>query len=397
MDKIVKHKILFLPSDNNATSGAFLQMVDLIKCLKNMKCSVLGEYFAVEPFIVLPSKKGTGADLLKKEGLEFIVIPQEDWIISEDISFVKKVKKIIRIFKKDIIAFYLLVKYIKKNKIELVHLNTIWTFIGALAAFFLRKKVVWHIREAIKPAFSYKIIFSIGYKLINCANKIFFISNAVLNTYSKIDISKSVVIYDGIDENKLEQRDRLIFSDKIVYMVCVGAIYKQKGQYNLIDACKLLLQNGIVNWHLTLIGDGEIKKIKEIISHFKMQSFVDVVGPKDNIHEYLSKADIGLCPSHFEGFGRSAAEVCAAGCLLICSEAGAFCEIYKHKETALFCKVDDPYSIFTVIKWALSHKKASKTIAELGRKNILQHFLIRENAKYILNEYSKLLKENRYV
>jgi len=379
-------KVLFCPSDNNATSGAFLQMVDLIKELVRS--------YSITPLIVLPSKNGSGKDLLEAEGLPYVIVAQEDWVIPKEYPFSQKIKKLRKIFKKDIKAFFRLVKLIKKEQIDVVHLNTIWTFAGGLAALWCHKKLVWHIREALTLHLSSKIIFPFAFSLINRADTIVTISNAVAESYPKLDRQKISVIYDGIDEQKhINNKD--IFGNDIIKLICIGEIYRQKGQEVLVDACSLLLKENIKNWHLDLVGDGAVNEIKKKITLLNLDPYISVLGPQKNVHQFLSQSDIGFTPSWYEGFGRTAAEIAMSGRLLICSDTGAFPEIYVHKKTALMHAVASAQSIAEAIKWAFSHPKESKRIAATGQKHVLKNFTIKENAKNIYTEYVKLFDERK--
>lgn len=383
-----KINVLYTPSDNYAASGAFLQMVDMIKEMEKK--------YNVNPLVVLPDNEGNGIELLKKENLRYVTVPSIDWLVSYNDSGKKVFKKKKKNIKRNIIAIIRLIKLIYKENIEIVHLNTIFTFVGAIAGIITKRKVIWHVREAIKPAFSKRIVFSWGYKLINCANKIISISKAVLNTYPDINKSKSVVIYDGIDEKKLVEKKCPIFSNKIIKMVCVGQIYTQKGQYELIDACAMLLENNIKNWHLTIIGSGAIEDIKNKISSLGMAKYVDVIGPKNNVHKYLANMDIGFTPSWFEGFGRTAAEIAMSGCLLICSDTGAFKEIYKDKKTAIFHKAQSYEDLYKAIKWAFDHLNECKKIAENGKLEILKKYTVSVNAKNVYKVYKEVLKGDNF-
>ncbi len=379
----MKQNILYIPSDNSATSGAFLQMVDMLKHMRDT--------YNINPIVALPTKKGTGISLLEQENLHYVIMPSIDWLVPGNISFRKKVNKVIKIISRNTVTIFKLAKLIHKENIDIIHINTIWTFVGLIAGLVTRKKVVWHIREAIRPAFSSEIIFPWGYKLINRSDKIISISKAVLDTYPEINKSKSAVVYDGIDNTRIVARKVPLFENKIIKMVCVGEIYTQKGQYDLVKACSLLLNNNIKNWHLTFIGNGALDDIKNKISELGLSDFIDVIGPKQNVHDYLAKMDIGFAPSWFEGFGRTAAEIAMSGCLLICSDAGAFTELYKDRDTALLHKSQSPEAICEAIKWSFNHLDRCKEIALKGQKKALENYTSAINASNVYKIYKEIL------
>ena len=66
-------KILFISSDNNKTSGAFLCLVELNRYLR--------EVYNVDTFVIIP-KQGDGVQLLDKYHIPYKIIPSYSWITS---------------------------------------------------------------------------------------------------------------------------------------------------------------------------------------------------------------------------------------------------------------------------------------------------------------------------
>ena len=322
-------KLLYLASDNNASSGAFLCMVELLKTLR--------DNYNVYPIVILPFA-GTGTNLLKKNNIKYKKINSEDWIVKNDI----KCNEIIKKWKNSLKNFYTiirLIRYIKNNRINIVHNNTIWTYVGAIAAKFSKIPCVWHIRESIFYGMDSKIMIQSGYKLINSSDKIISISNAVLKSYPQIDKSKSVVIYDGVDQNRFYNEKHEIFISDKVKMICAGAIYEQKRQKDLVNACALLLDNGIYNWELKIVGLGAVEDLKEYIKERNLDKYIECTGEKDNVQDYMAESDISITPSLFEGFGRVTVEAMLSGCLVVASNSGGTPEIIKNIETGILYEV----------------------------------------------------------
>ena len=71
-------KILFVPSDNNFSSGAFRSMATLNK--------LLNEKFNIQTLIVLPNQTGDGVTLLDKYNLKYVFINSFNWIIEVNLK-----------------------------------------------------------------------------------------------------------------------------------------------------------------------------------------------------------------------------------------------------------------------------------------------------------------------
>ena len=89
-------KVLFIASDNNPASGAFLCMVRL--------CAILKKKYNIEVKVILRKqlKHEEGVKLLEKEGIPYQWISSYNWIIEDTdrVSLVKKIKIQIKKFLK---------------------------------------------------------------------------------------------------------------------------------------------------------------------------------------------------------------------------------------------------------------------------------------------------------
>lgn len=124
--RIGEEKILFVASDNSITSGAFRSMTKL--------CELLQTNFGYVPVVVLPSD-GEGEKLLDEASIKYIKIRSYNWIVplGYEWTLLNRLKRVVkRILNK--YAINKMVKIIKKENIHILHSNTTYTYIGALAA-----------------------------------------------------------------------------------------------------------------------------------------------------------------------------------------------------------------------------------------------------------------------
>ncbi len=378
-------QLLYIASDNNASSGAFLSMVKL--------CALLKQNYDVTPYVILPCN-GDGAQLLEDSGLEYEIIRSEDWIIPINCSFkfyLKKLKKSL----KNILAVFKIIQIIKKRKIDIIHINTIFSYVGALAALLCHKPFVWHIKEIIPNSSVFKFLFSysLSINLINQSNGIIAVSNAVKYAYSKLQSNKICVVYEGIDPTNFNTTPRTILSNDNFKFICIGEIYKQKGQFNLIETLEMLYQKGITNWSLQFIGKGQTDKLQELISDKNLQNNIKVEGYHNNISELLKDIDISFIPSHQEAFGRVVVESMMSGCLTIASDTGGIPEIIENNKSGLLHQKANTEDILNKILFALNNKEQSNIIAQLGQKSALEKFAASNNAKKIFGLYKDINKE----
>lgn len=220
--------ILLISSDNNKTSGAFLCLVELAERLQRVE--------KYQVIVVLP-KSGDGQLLLDERDIRYILVPMLSWVVFKNISFTSIGKYLIKcmglVF--NIYALIILCWIIYSYKIDIIHNNTIFTYVGALAAHIMNKPIIWHIRENLSEAFHSKIIFqNLGYKLINSSNQIIFTSKNLRDKYPEIWRSKSRVIYDGISLKFYNNHSILL--NPIIKIAIIGHLNTNKNQKLLIEA-----------------------------------------------------------------------------------------------------------------------------------------------------------------
>lgn len=89
----------------------------------------------------------------------------------------------------------------------------------------------------------------------------------------------------------------------------------KKGQHILIEAAKSLLDNGITNFAIDFIGNGDsLGYLKQLAQNNNMEEHVHFLGTKDQkyIYDNLCCYDLFVQPSIYEGFGLTVAEAMAA-------------------------------------------------------------------------------------
>lgn len=241
--------VMYVASDNCLSSGAFKSMVKL--------CELERDIYNINPIVVLPYY-GDGEELLKSAKLNYVYVKSEDWIVSNISESSKEfIKKRIKV----LLNFFSIIKLehlIKEKNIDIVHINTSYTYVGAIAAKKMHIPIVWHVRELLEEDQNNRFIArKFSKKLISKSNKIIAISNYVYAKYSKIFGEKLVEIPNGIDET-LYYVQRDILSDDITKYIYVGGISEKKGVGYIIDAMKQLIEEENYNVHLDILGNDKM-------------------------------------------------------------------------------------------------------------------------------------------
>lgn len=379
--------ILFIPSDNNRTSGAFISMVNLI--------SILRDKYGLNIHVIIPNK-GNGDELLKSMNIDYTLIQSHDWVIplsqNRDSALLKEIENKKKVNKK---AITKIKKYIKENNIDLVHINTTYSYVGAKAAIEMNIPFVWHLREFLEEDQGNTLWDRRkGNDLINKSNKIVAISDSIYSKYSSIfDKNKLVRIYNGIDANKFYNPNKEILKDQTITFIMVGGFEYYKGQIEFAEACSKLYNDGFNNFEILFVGTGkdEVKnKVKNILSSIDDDK-VKYLGYKKNVEDYYRKADISFTCSQSEAFGRTTVEAMLSGNLVIGADSAGTKELINDGETGILYSQGNSEDLYEKLKHSLLNIEKSKKIANNGRKYMYENMTAEKNADNIYKLYKEIL------
>ena len=387
--------VLFIASDNNSTSGAFLSMVRL--------CTILKDKYNCNILVVLP-RNGNGISLLKNNGINSIIIKSYNWFIPY------KPRTIKRKFKRFLCYFWMPLTYflnkraikkitsiIKSSNIDLIHLNTSCTYVGAEAALKCEVPYVWHIREFLEED-QERTIWNQKYstQLFSKANAIITISDALFNKYkSRVKKDNIYKIYNGITKEKFESINRTVFENDFINLLMVGSINKSKGQNQAVEACELLVKEGIKNFKLTLVGKNSeyAKNLMNTVNQKKLNKYISFVGPQKDVEKYYENSDVLLMCSESEAFGRVTVEAMMSGCLVIGSNSGCTKELIDDYKTGFLYKNGDYLDLKNKILFSMNNKSLSNKIALNGRKYMLENMTDFKNAENVYDLYKNVLSK----
>ena len=149
-----------------------------------------------------------------------------------------------------------------------------------------------------------------NYKKVYCRSK------AIYNFFKDkgIKVLDDSIIYSGVDIKDSINKD---FNHDKLNILYVGKLIKRKKLDLLIKSLSNIDHN---KWNLTAIGNGSFKKeCIELTNQLSLNnniSFLDAM-PKENVFDYMKKADIFCMPSINETLGLVYLEAMALGCITI--------------------------------------------------------------------------------
>ena len=143
---------------------------------------------------------------------------------------------------------------------------------------------------------------------------------------------------------------------------------------------------------LLVVGDGSLRAaMEQQTMALGCDDAVTWVGrqPQEVLSQYYSRMDIVLMPSRSEGFGLTAIEAMAHGCVVVASDIGGLPEVVRDGVCGLLHRTEDVADMASKISSLIASPEHCRTM----QKNALQHvqkFSFQRYAELILNLYDKL-------
>lgn len=128
------------------------------------------------------------------------------------------------------------------------------------------------------------------------------------NEIKKLSVVNNTLEIEDILQQSEEHISISLDSNKI-NLCSVGRFNIQKGYDRLINALIDLKKEGICNFHLYLLGIGELKEeIEHKVETSVIKDDVTFLGYQKNPHKYVSKMDFFVCSSYREGYSTAVTE-----------------------------------------------------------------------------------------
>lgn len=291
-------------------------------------------------------------------------------------------------------------KFLRENKIEIVHTHDFYTNIfGTLAAKLARvpvkiasKRETGGMRSRAQKIFEKRIFKTADAILAN--------SEAVKNYLIADGISagKINVIYNGLDLERLTPKmtDRKIicesfglpFDEKIKFATLVANLrHTVKNQPMFLRAAQKVLRE-FPDAHFVLAGEGELKDtLENLAKELKISENTHFIGRCAQVPELLSISFACALTSFNEGFSNSILEYMAAGKPVVATRVGGASEAIVEDETGFLVESDDDTALANRLIELLQDEEKAVSFGEKGRKIVEEKFSLQTQLNKTLELY----------
>ena len=172
----------------------------------------------------------------------------------------------------------------------------------------------------------------------------------------------------------------------------VGMLTKQKGFTYLIEAAKLVFEKN-PNTRFSIVGDGpEFENLKNLIKKLQLEETVDLLGLRRDIPDLLSKWDIYVQPSMWEGLCITVVEAMACGLPVLASNVGGIPESVFEGRNGFLVPPKDPFALATRILYLIENPDLRIAMGAQSRKIAEEKYSLHKMCENIEESIDDLIK-----
>lgn len=276
------------------------------------------------------------------------------------------------------------------SNFDCLYISTVVCLDYLIAARFAPQKckVVVHVHEIPKN----KELFLFRLLLKWSKARLIFNSNATQKAFNL----PGTVIYNGIS---IDEKNVVVAEDvdnRNVNILLIGRINAWKGQDLLVDACKRLVDSGVSNFSVCLLGGvyGDQEHFKtnllDKINKFNLQDKILIKDFLNDPSAEYKKSDVVVVPSKLpEPFGRVAVEALGHGKPVVASAHGGLVEIVD-ESCGILVEPNNSEELASALKKLIEQREFRLSLANNARAKYMSKFTTDAVNKQILNFFGSI-------
>lgn len=280
-------------------------------------------------------------------------------------------------------TLYQIASYIRQNKIDVVHCNSLdapeLLLLKPLLCPTVKVLYTVHGMHQMHTKSSWKIHF----RNILC-HRIIAISNCVKTDIVSAGISEKKVttVHNAINLSKFPAPSQKVFDSSVPVIGNVARIHPAtKGQDVLIRAIKILKQDfpGITCLFAGAPAKGQerdLQTLKDLTVQLGLTENITFLGNVEDVPGFLSKVDIFALPSRSEGFGISLIEAMVMGIPCVASRLEGPVEVLQDGKYGALFTADCSEDLAQQLRHIIENYQAKKAAAVDSITYVKQHYNI---------------------
>ena len=212
--------------------------------------------------------------------------------------------------------------------------------------------------------------------------------------------SKVDVIYNGIDcthfvqvpELRVKTRSEYGIPSEAILVGCVSAFRPVKGLDVLVRAAAASEQRRSATYFM-FVGDGPtLPEIRQLACELGVSNYIVFAGAHKDVVPFLSAFDVGVLPSHSEGFSNSLLEYMSAGMPVIATDVGGNPEMLE--DTGLIVPANDPQAIADSLSILISDAALRERLGLAAQARVREKFNLQKAQVDVHRYYTDLCNKH---
>lgn len=213
---------------------------------------------------------------------------------------------------------------------------------------------------------------------------------------------QTTLIRNGVDVQRFRclgqrerQREKLaIKSDALVMVICANLI-AYKGHADLLAALAKIKDKLPDGWRLLCAGrdDGEGAHLQRLADKYDLSANIRWLGQWRDIPGLLAASDIGVLPSHQEGFSNSLLEYMAAGLPIVATAVGGNVDAIADGVTGLLVPPRDAAALASAILRLVQDADLRGRLAANAAERVRREFSLER----MLQEYDRFYRSELHI
>ncbi|MEZ4795955.1 MAG: glycosyltransferase [Flavobacteriaceae bacterium] len=295
----------------------------------------------------------------------------------------------------DVMALFTLLRWVKKENIDILHAHSSSFFFGTLTKIMYPKlKLIWHDHYGQSEALDKR-----PYKALRFCSRWFdllFCVNTKLMEWNTKQLHKVPValLSNFVLPSQHKRQETHLHGINGKRMVCLANLRSQKDHITLLKAFQEVLK-GHSDWTLHLVGkdfgDDYSKTIKTYVEDHRLEKSVFLYGSKSDTDCILSQCDIGVMSSASEGLPLALIEYGFNALAVIATDVGDCNKIVTHDMTGQLIPPSNVKALSKALKHYIEDEKLRKEAGSQLQKYVQEQFSKEANIKSVLQSYHRLL------
>jgi glycosyltransferase involved in cell wall biosynthesis len=186
------------------------------------------------------------------------------------------------------------------------------------------------------------------------------------------------------------------WSDSEIVIVAVANLIPYKGHADLLQGAGRMAADGVTGWRLVLVGQGPteyVASLRALAAELRIDDRVSFDGPRTDVARFLFGADIGVLPSHQEGFSNAVLEYMAAQLPVVATATGGNLDAVEEGKTGFLVPVGKPEALGRALSLLTGNPALRSRMGEAGRARAEAAFSLQSCVAGYEEAYHRLLAQ----